>query len=209
MTEEQKEIQKLIKMLKGDEDYHDFETADNYFEFWERKTEKYREEVAEKNKDAVYELIAQKRVNANRWISAFGEYARPLGKDSKEIYKFYVELFSENKIPVEVQFPLFINVYAHYPVEKGFNKYLLEAYDNFLEKKKDKLRKDIYDELWDCREDDGYLKVYRGEYIEAEFGSSIEISQAISSQWIMKKLGFLTKKKQGALLFLKRYIFTY
>ena len=109
---------------------------------------------------------------------------------SKKIYNFFTELYNGNKIPPAVQFPLFMHIYVHCPVEKGFNKYLLEAYDNYPEKKKDKLRKDIYDMLGDCKDENGYLTVYRGEYIGAEFGSSIEIRQAISFTLDYKKARF-------------------
>lgn len=180
MTEEQKKIQFLISGFHADDDYRDFKTAEEYFEFHENRAKQLRTQETENIKVEIYELYSRKSVSVSKWKSAFDSYGYYLETGSKNVYKFYTELYMENKIPPAVQFPLFMHIYVHHPVEKGFDKYLLAAYDNYPEKKKDKLRKDIYDELGDCKDENGYLTVYRGEYIDVEFGSSIEVGQAIS-----------------------------
>lgn len=180
MTEEQKKIQFLISGFHADDDYRDFNTAEEYFEFHENRAKQLRTQETENIKVEIYELCSRKSVSVSKWKSAFDSYGYYLETGSKNVYKFYTELYTENKIPPAVQFPLFMHIYVHHPVEKGFDKYLLAAYDNYPEKKKDKLRKDIYDKLGNCKDENGYLTVYRGEYIDFEFGSSIEVGQAIS-----------------------------
>lgn len=190
MTEEQKKIQFLIDGFHADDDYRDFKTADEYFEFHENRAKDLRAQDANNVKKELFELAKGKSKDIDKWISAFDSYGLNMGKSSKKTYKFYTELYMENRIPTEVQFPLFMHIYVHYPVEKGFDKYLLEAYDNLSEKKKDKICKDIYDELGDYKDENGYLTVYRGEYFDVKFGSSIEIGQAISFTLDYKKAIF-------------------
>lgn len=190
MTEEQKKIQFLIDGFHANDDYRDFKTADEYFEFRENRAKGLRAQETEYRKTKVYELISNKSVSVSKWKSAFDSYGYYLETGSKNVYRFYTELYTGNKIPPAVQFPLFMHIYVHQPVEKGFDKFLLEAYDNYPEKKKDKLREDVYDKLGNCKDENGYLTVYRGEYIDTEFGSSIEISQAISFTMDYKKARF-------------------
>ena len=179
MTEEQKKIQFLINGFHANDDYRDFKTAEEYFEFRENRAKNLRTKETENIKDEIYELCSRKSVSVSKWKAAFDSYGLNSETGSQNVYKFYTELYTKRKIPPAVQFPLFMHIYVQHPVEKGFGKYLLEAYDNYSEKQKDKLHKDIYDNLSNFSEN-GYLTVYRGEYIDAEFGSSIEISQAIS-----------------------------
>lgn len=190
MTEEQKKIQYLIDAYHSDDDYRDFKTADEYFMFCQNRSKDLCAQDAEKGKKELEALGKRKSKDIDKWISAFDSYGLNLGKSSKKIYNFYTELYMENRIPTEVQFPLFMHIYVHYPVEKGFDKYLLEAYDNYPEKKRDKICKDIYNELGDCKDENGYLTVYRGEYFDVEFGSSIDIGQAISFTLDYKKAIF-------------------
>lgn len=190
MTDEQKRIKQVIEMFATDDDYRDFKTAEEYFEFYENRAKQFRAQERENKKVEIYKLSNRKDVNINEWKSAFTSYGYHLETGSKNVYSFYVELYMENKIPASVQFPLFMHIYVNHPIEKGFDKYLMEAYDNYLDKKKDKLRKDIYDKLGNRKDKNGYLTVYRGEYIDAEFGSSIEIGQAISFTLDYKKARF-------------------
>lgn len=180
MTEEQKKIQFLIDGFHADDDYRDFKTADEYFEFHENRAKDLRAQDANNVKKELFELAKGKSKDIDKWLTTFDSYGQNLGTSSKNVYDFYTELFMKNKIPMVLQFPLFMHIYVHYPVTKGFERYLLEAYDNYPENKKDKLRKDMYDELGDLLDEKGYLTVYRGEYMDDEFGSSIEVGQAIS-----------------------------
>jgi len=190
MTEEQKKIQFLIDGFHADDDYRDFNTADEYFIFRENRAKEIRAQETEKRKDEVFELVSRKSVSISKWTSAFNRYCFYMETGSKNVFRFYAELYKDNKIPSSIQFALLMHIYVYYSVETGYEKYLLEAYENYPEKKKDKLRKDIYEELGDCKDENGYLTVYRGEYIDAEFGSSIEISQAISFTLNYKKAHF-------------------
>lgn len=190
MTEEQKKIQFLIDGFHADDDYRDFKTADEYFIFHENRAKNLRDMDANKLKKELVELSKRKSNDIDKWLLAFDGYGQNMGTDSINIYNFYTELHMEDRIPPAVQFPLFMHIYVHYPVKKCFGKYLLEAYDNYPEQMKEKLRKDMDDKLGNCKNENGCIIVYRGEYIDAEFGSSIEIGQAISFTLDYKKALF-------------------
>lgn len=74
MTEEQKKIQFLIDGFHADDDYRDFKTAEEYFEFRENRAKDLRAQETENRKAKIYELISSKSVSVSKWKSAFDSY---------------------------------------------------------------------------------------------------------------------------------------
>lgn len=68
----------------------------------------------------------------------------------------------------------------YYNVEIGFSEDLLQMYKNYPDDLKETMRKEIYDKIKEYENNDGYFTVYRGEYIEAEYGTSVKLNRAIS-----------------------------
>lgn len=112
MTEEQKKIQYLIDGFYADDDYRDFITADEYFEFRENRRKGLCAQDEEKRKNELLELGNRKNQDFNEWQSALNQYSIIVGRHSKEIYELFAELYRNGKIPVAVQFPLLMDIYV-------------------------------------------------------------------------------------------------
>ncbi len=180
MTEEQKKIQYLIDAFEADDDYHDFMTAKEYFDFREERRKMLCKQEAERKKNEIVELGKSKNNDLDNWKSAFRGYAITVGQHSIEIYNYFIRLYKEGNIPVVIQFPLLMDIYILSNVDSLYNRYLLQMYKDYPDDLKKIMRKEIYNEIKEFEEKDGYFTVYRGEYIEAKYGTSVKINRAIS-----------------------------
>lgn len=180
MTEEQKIIKYLIDAFDADDDYHDFKTAEEYYNFREERRKMLCEQEAEQKKKEIVELGKSKNNDLDNWISAFRGYATTVGQHSIEIYNYFIKMYKEGNIPVAIQFPLLMEIYILSNVDSLFNRHLLQTYKDYPNDMKGIMRKEVYNEIKEFEEKDGYFTVYRGEYIEAKYGTSVKINRAIS-----------------------------
>lgn len=190
MTEEQKKIQFLIDAFHADDDYRDFKTADEYFQFHENRSKDLCAQDAKNRKKELIQLGKRKNKDIKKWLSALNQYAIAVGRHSNKIYEVFIELYQDGMIPDSVQFPLLMNIYVQHNVETGFNKYLLQMYKDYPDELKEIIQKETYNKIKEYADKDGYFTVYRGEYIEAKYGTSVKLDSAISFTFDYKKARF-------------------
>lgn len=180
MTEEQKKIKFVIDMFHAPMDYHDFETGEECLFFLQNRSKMMHANEADKIKANLLEFADKNSRDINAWISIFEEYSYAVKHDSTKPYTLFINLYKEKKIPLEVQFPLFMYIYVNSNVKYGYCKYFVESYINYPTDLKEKMRNELYNHIKDYADKDGNFTVYRGEYINANNGSSNKINKAIS-----------------------------
>lgn len=179
--EAEKEIKRLMAIFDEDEvSCNDFKTPREYMEFRKARVQLLLEEAKIKAEAEIDELVKEKCLKCEIWKFAFGDYALAVGKKSSETYKLYRKLVRNGSIPIEVQLDLLVDIYIHNRVLSDFPKYLVSAYKKYPEELKDFKKECNAISLKDYIDKDGYIMVYRGEYIDAACGNSIHINKAVS-----------------------------
>jgi hypothetical protein len=180
MTEEQQKIKFLIDMYHAPNDYRDFHTAEECYDYLNNRSKIMHANRADKTMEKIREFADLSSNDLDAWVDIFEEYSCSIGHDSTRQYKLFVDLYENKKIPSGVQFPLLMDIYINNNVLDGYHKYFLESYDNYPINLKENLRIDLHMQINNYIDKEGNFTIYRGEYINAINGSSININQAIS-----------------------------
>jgi hypothetical protein len=180
MTDEQKKIKFLIDSYHATIDYNDFKTAEECYIFLVNLNKMKHAKEADKIIDQILRIADTENKNIEEWIDIFEDYSWVVGHNSTKQYKLFMDLYNSRKIPFEVQFPLFMNIYVNNNVQRGFDKYLLKSYNNYPSDLKGSLRAELYIKIKDYEDEDGKFTVYRGEYTSSSSGTSVKINRAIS-----------------------------
>ena len=175
------EIKRLIAGFDEDEvNYRDFKTPREYMVFREVRCMRLLAEDAEKAISRLNTLAAKKSIDTSLWVDAFVSHSVAVGSKSLDTYKLYVSMFKKGEIPESVQLPLLLYIYTSDRVNAAAYKYIMAAYKKYPLQQKNEMRIQIVNELKDYTDTDGYITVYRGEFIDAACGSSININRAVS-----------------------------
>lgn len=178
--EAEKEIKRLIAMFEDDVDIQIFKTPREYMAFREVRRQRLLAEDARKAEAEINDLVKEKCLKCEIWKFAFGDYALAVGNKSPETYKLYRKLVKIDNIPVEVQLNLLVDIYMHNRVLSDFPRYLVSAYKKYPEELKNLKKECTAISLKDYMDTEGYITVYRGEYINAACDSSINLNRAVS-----------------------------